>query len=107
MRVHMKKKLTWSVKLTDLWSVKLLKIMDYSLDIIEKERYGKAVVLKVGFSGQQLCSTASPAYLWEMSIIGPNPRPTESESVGMGCSNLCFKKVVTESLQAAVWKALE
>lgn len=39
-----------------------------------------------------LPASASPGNLQEMQIIGPRPRPTESETLGMGSSRLCLNK---------------
>lgn len=37
-------------------------------------------------------TSASPGNVLEIQILGPQPGLSESESVGMGPSNLCFNK---------------
>lgn len=37
-------------------------------------------------------AAVSPGHLLEIQILGPHPRPGESETLGMGSSNLCFYK---------------
>lgn len=58
---------------------------------------------------KQLCFTSLPESLLEMKIIGPNPRPTESEALERVCvlSNLCFNKLSGSSCRLRrIWEAL-
>lgn len=40
--------------------------------------------------------------LWKMRISGTHPRPSQSESLGVGCNTLCFNKPMILS-HAEVW----
>lgn len=62
-----------------------------------KEHYGKALVLKVWFPGQQLCFITLPGSWLEMKILGPDSMPTESAALGLGRSDLCFNKLPRRS----------